>query len=487
MSASSIPQTFSWPTKGLLLAVAGSFLGLLIAQATTALAQPEEAGAADTSLVEYLSTWKIDVDSRQILVEPTPWNAAKQQFVLRVMARLANAPGALAAQWNVHALEIDSNQKNAAEEQQVQDRFVRISGRAIFVAPQVLSKEQAEIADRKQIDVVRIVGDNGLIVDVLTDRAPKTWPRWQAIDEPAAATGLPLSLGDGPQPVASTEKPGQADQQADKAKPEQANWPSGPHSLLIAARRVSWFPSTPLGSLGMDYGLFDTVVDGQKLVSGDTEAFYAVLAALGRTTQTGIELAAGPPADIVPMIDPSQDWFVNHRGDPVTVDGVALRATRIEIDDPLRRKEIGTDHYWELFVFVNTALIKVNDRLQENYPIVCCVRSLPKEMPTGENINEHVRVSGFALKRYEYLIAKPAGEDQKKNDRQETPLLIGKRAVWLPDPSAAEAGSTLGWIFTGIAGFIGLMLLAGTWVISRDARKQAKLARSQLPDRVQLP
>ena len=486
MSVSVNSRITSWPAKGLVVAVASSFLGLLIAQATMTLAQSEETDAVDTSLVEYLSSWKIDVASRQILVEPTPWNAAKQQFVLRVMARLKIAPVLLGAQWNANALEIDSSQNNAAEETRVQDRFVRISGRAIFVAPQVLSKEQAEIADRKQIDVVRIVGDNGLVVDVLTDRAPKAWPRWQTIDEPAAATGLPLSLGDGPHPVASTEKPEQPEQ-ADKAKPEQANWPSEPHSLLVAATRVSWFPPTPLGSLGMDYGLFDTVVDGQKLVSGDTEAFYAVLAALGRTTQTNIETAAGPPADIVPMIDPGQDWFVTHRGDPVTIDGVALRATRIEIDDPLRRKEIGTDHYWELFVFVDTALIKVNDRLQENYPIVCCVRSLPKEMPTGENINEHVRVSGFALKRYEYLIATPTGQDQKKNDRQETPLLIGKRAVWLPDPSAAEAGSTLGWVFTGIAGFIGLILLAGAWAISRDAQKQAKLARSQLPDRVQLP
>ncbi len=143
MSVSVNSRTASWPAKGLVVAVASSFLGLLIAQATMTLAQSEETDAVDTSLVEYLSTWKIDVASRQILVEPTPWNAAKQQFVLRVMARLKNAPVLLGAQWNANALEIDSSQKNAAEETRVHDRFVRISGRAIFVAPQVLSKEQA--------------------------------------------------------------------------------------------------------------------------------------------------------------------------------------------------------------------------------------------------------------------------------------------------------------------------------------------------------
>jgi sarcosine oxidase gamma subunit len=42
----------------------------------------------------------------------------------------------------------------------------------------------------------------------------------------------------------------------------------------------------------MDYGLFDSVRDGQKLGAGDTEAFYALLAAMGRTTAAAMAAAA---------------------------------------------------------------------------------------------------------------------------------------------------------------------------------------------------
>ena len=255
----------------------------------------------------------------------------------------------------------------------------------------------------------------------------------------------------------------------------------------MAAKRVAWQPAKPLGALGMDYGLFDTVADGQKLVAGDTEAFYAMLAAVGRGTQEGIEKVAGPPADVVPMIDPGQGWFKSHRGDPVTIDGTARRATRIAIDDPLRRREIGADHYWELFIFVPTSLLKINDRLQENYPIVCCVRKLPDGMPTGQNINERVRVSGFAFKRYAYPLPQIKGAATKEDQRQETPLVIGKHAVWVPEPSNAAATSLLGWIFAGLAGVIGLLLLFGIWRFNRDARRTEKLHREALPDKLELP
>ena len=53
-----------------------------------------------------------------------------------------------------------------------------------------------------------------------------------------------------------------------------------------------------------------------------------------------------------------------------------------------------------------TSLIKIDDRVQDTYPIVCCVRDLPAGMPTGQQINEQVRVSGFAMKRYAYPLPK---------------------------------------------------------------------------------
>ena len=89
----------------------------------------------------------------------------------------------------------------------------------------------------------------------------------------------------------------------------------------------------------------------------------------------------------------------------MTIEGIARRATRIAVDGAARQKQVGADHYWEVFVFVNTPLLAVNNRTQDTYPIVCCVRTLPAGMPTGEQISERVRISGFALKRYGYPLA----------------------------------------------------------------------------------
>ena len=310
-----------------------------------------------------------------------------------------------------------------------------------------------------------------MAVDVLADHVPKAWPRNARIDEPASVIGLPLSEGPGP---------------AGDGQPATAP------TILLAAPSVSWFPPTTLGALGMDYGLFDSVGDGQKLVAGDTEAFYAVLAAMGRATTAGIASAAGPSGDIIPLINPASGWFAQHRGDPVTFAGVARRATRIEIDDPLRRRQLGTDHYWELFVFVPTPLIKVHGKLQEDYPVVCCVRTLPEGMPTGQQIGERVQVSGFAFKRYGYplpdlRISTSQGSEDQKGQRQETALLIGREATWLPAPSPTREVNTLGWVFLSIASVIGIALALAAWSFARDSRRRDRQARRELPDRIELP
>jgi len=434
---------------------------------------PANAGGTPVaaSFVDYLATWNIDRGSRAVLEEPSEWSPAKQETALRVLARLTRVPANLAFQWNADAVDI----RSLPATQRVQDLLVRVVGRATFVAALPLTAEQAEVAGRRPLELVRIVTDNGSVIDVLASHVPKAWQRAARIDEPAAVVGLPLS--DSPGPVVPFSGDGQS---------------SAAPSLLVAAASVGWFPPTPLGSLGMDYGLFDSVSDGQKLGAGDTEAFYAMLAAMGRATSAGMVSAAGPPGDIVPLINPESGWFASHRGEPFTVDGVARRATRIEIDDPLRRRQLGVDHYWELFVFVPTALLKVHGRLQENYPVVCCVVTLPEGMPTGQQIGERVRVSGFAFKRYGYPlpevnISASQGDKEQRGYRQETALLIGKEAAWQPAPSPTREVNAMGWVFLSIAAVIGLAIALAAWSSARDSRRRATQARSALPERIELP
>jgi hypothetical protein len=431
-------------------------LALVAAAGSARSAEPE-------GFAKFLVEREIDRPRRAVLEEPGPWDDARQQAVIRVLARL-DAPAALEVPWRLRATA-------PATPPVVEDRLVRFAGRAVFVATLPLTEEQALLAARPYLDVVRIAGAGGTIVDAVVPEAPAVWPRWQPIDEPAFVVGLPLST------VAALRPTGPAD---------AASFPAAAPALLVAASAVGWNPPTPLGGLGMDYGLFASVADGKKLERGDTAAFYAMLAAAGRAAPGAIETAAGTPADVVAIIDPSRKWFAGHRGDPVTITGIARRAIKISIDEAWRREEIGADHYWELYVFVETPLLLVNDRKQTDYPFVCCVRTLPEGFPTGDAIGEKVTVSGFALKRYAYPlpdleITASQGDRQVRGQRMETALLIGRTLAWKPEPSLAGATSTLSWIFAALAALVGLALAYGLWSMNRGGR------RPDLPDRVELP
>ena len=431
-------------------------LALVAASGRAWSAEPE-------GFAKFLIEREIDRPRRAVLEEPGPWDDARQKAVIRVLARL-DAPAALDVPWRLRAT-------GPAAPPVVEDRLVRIAGRAVFVGSVSLTEEQAVLAARPRLDLVRIVAAGGLIVDVVVPEAPAAWARWQPIDEPAFVVGLPLST------VAALRPAGPAD---------AASWPAATPTLLLAAPAVGWNPPTPLGGLGMNYALFASVVDGKKLERGDTAAFYAMLASVGRAAPGAIEAAAGKAADIVAIIDPARKWFATHRGDPVTVAGIARRVTKISIDEAWRRQEVGADHYWELYVFVDTPLLQVNERKQTDYPFVCCVRTLPEGFPTGDDVGEKVTVSGFALKRYAYPlpdldIRSSQGDKEIRGQRMETALLIGRTVGWKPEPLAAAATSTLSWIFSTLAALIGLALVYGLWAMNRGGR------RRDLPDRVELP
>lgn len=427
--------------------------------------------AADVSpppVTEFLATKGIDASARATLAADGPWDGVKEAALVRVLARLP-APDTLVAAWRreaepltVHGLTVD-------------DRLVVIEGRATFAAPLQLSAESAALAGRRVLDVVRIVDDSGVVVDAVVPRAPRAWLRWEPIDEPATVVGLPLAVGGGPEP-----------RDADAA--ERA-WPAAPE-FLVAATAVEWHPAGLLGGLGMDHALFDDVIDDRKLDVADGAAFWATLAALRRIGPAEIARAAGSVTDIVPLIDPQRDWFAAHRGDPVLIDGVARRVTRIAIDDPLRRRQVSADHYWELEVFVDTLPISIAGHVQDRYPVVCCVRELAPGMPTGETISERVRVPGFAFKRYRYPLAEVMVDGVRElpvGSLRSVPLVVAPRAEWLVPRSPRGPSAGLFWVFAGILATVAALLWANGWALALDARRAARLRRESLPERIDLP
>lgn len=441
---------------------------VLAAIALVAAADGPRAAEPVADVAGFLRERGIDREQRRGLEQATEWGDEEQKLAIRVLARLT-APAELATGWRMLAADLP------ADAPVIGDALLRVRGRATFVAPQQLTAEQEQLLGQASFDVVRLVAADGRAIDVLVKAAPKAWPRWRPIDEPASVVGLPLSAGVGPTPAG--------------APADASAWPEPRPVLVMAASGVAFEPTTPLGSLGMDYALFDTVRDGGRLAPGDAEAFYAMLAAVARDEGRRQPAAADT---ILTLIDPAKKWYADHRGDPVTISGIVRKATRIAIDEPFRREQLGTDHYWELFVFVDTPLIRIDGQDQDTYPIVCCVRDLPPGMPTGDSISEGVRVDGFALKRYGYPLADVSiissqGDRDEKGKRRETALLIARRAEWRKPPSTAETSGVLSWIFAGLGAAVAAAVIYGVWASNRAARRAERQAREALPDRVELP
>ena len=413
-------------------------------------------------LARYLETFALDREAREILDSGPPWSDDQTAILVRVLLRIMLAPPEFVEAWRDTAVPL------AALVTPADDRFVHAVGRAVFVAEVTLPDDLTALTGRHAVDLVRIRTDQSGCLDVITDAAPRAWPRWRDIDEPAEVFGLPLATGIGPVPT-----PGSADAQP---------WPPLPPDHLVAAARVAWHPPSLPGAAGMDVGLFDTVIDGQKLTSADADAFYGLLAAAGRAGEGAVAAAAGPPTSLIPLIDPAERWFDHHRGQPLAIEGVALRATRIEIDDPLRQRQTGIDHYWELFVFVNTPLISVGGKPQDRYPVVCCLRSLPVGMPHGPAISEPVRVAGFALKSYAYPLRAGDGNEL----RREAPLLVGGDVSWQRPQGGSSPGS-LRWIFAALGILLVMGVAVATWGGQRDARRREARRRASLPDRFAPP
>jgi len=417
----------------------------------------------------FLELREIDRPRRTAIEEAGAWDDAVDAVVVKVLQRL-DAPANLAASWAKVARPVPAADEPVA----IADDLVAVRGRATFVAPRKLPADLAERLGKATYDIVRMVDERGLVVDVVTVAAPRAWSRWQVIDEPAAAVGLPLSTKASPAAVG---------QPADAAA-----WPTASPAVVIAAAGVSWYPDTPLGKIGFDYGLLDTVADGQKLVRGDTAAFYALLAAAGRTDAASIAAVAAP-TDVVTLINPAAKWLTEHRGDAVVIEGAAMRATRVPVDDPFRREQLGRDHYWELIVFPSTPPLVVDGKKQSSYPVVCCVRELPAGLPTGDRINETVRVPGFALKRYAYffeaVLEGIGGVDAELGERQAL-LVVGPRAEWLQAGQGSERGLAM---VVGITAAVGLLVILGLGILygNWSANRAINRARAELPERIDLP
>ncbi len=338
-------------------------------------------------------------------------------------------------------------------------QIVPLSGRVVSVAEE---KPLPEIVAR--FDLPRYyrcsvrLGDNERAATIYALSVPQAWKLDRPLDERIAASAFFVKFAAGG---------------------DFADGGGKPLEPVFVAQRLAWHPNTPLGDLEMDQGLFDELSEGGSITNREREAFYQLLAAVGRAgTNELARHARNSPDSLIELLQhPKQ-----HTGELVLVDGIALRALLVRVDDPDIVARFGIDHYYELEMSVDLERpVKLDGELYGSFPVVVCVRQLPSGMPIGERIHEHVRVPAFFVKIWAYRTERTGADEAGR--RQIAPLLIGREPLWIQD-EVSSGGTYAGAILVGlfVAGIAVLWLVV--WRFSRgDARfRDRALARKHESD-----
>jgi len=280
------------------------------------------------------------------------------------------------------------------------------------------------------------VGEASAPATIYTLKVPKDWRLDAPLDERATVQGFFFKLaGDSPELV---------------------------RPVFVAAR-VAWHPATLLGDLGMDLGLFDDVraigpltqPAGAERTFSDRECFYQLLAAAGRTGASELaDLTGNLVYKAIPLLQKPEAHF----GELVAFEGLARRATLVRVEDPDIVARFAIDHYYELEVTVELeGRLRWRDEVYHSFPMVFCVRRLPKGMPIGERINETVRVPAFFFKIWTYRSERSAAKGPTA--RQKAPLLVGREPLWIvAEPADPRFSST---VFVGVF----VLLVVGAWFV----------------------
>jgi hypothetical protein len=450
--------------------------------------QTSPAGGALFPDVLALAGW--DAARLGAFDDDQPFSAEHRSLALQLLRRLRSFDAGSLDEWTLDSLNPHSVLTRPDEHR---GQLVRLAGRVTSVtkrAPDAADAARLEMPEYFECELT--FANQAAAATVLTTRVPRAWRSHTPLDEPATAVALYLKRqpSDGPPQAVWLAK--------------ELAW----HPTSVDEPRVS-FGKSILGSLGMDVGLLDGVRDRGSIRAVEREAFYQVLDAVGRIGPNQLtRLALGNldrhkerwARELDSASDPTRRTLalevVRRAGegrysvaplfnDPepntgrlFSFDGVARKVTRVEVgtrddgtpSDVVRR--FGMDHYFEIEVFTDDS---------QNYPLVFCVRELPRGFPMGGALHAPVRAAGFFFKDWLYT---PRGTADSEAGavaaaaprRQYAPLLIGRSPLTLRievegGNFARLLGGTL--FLLGLAGFG-----AAAWWFARDDRKFVERTRN---------
>ncbi|MBR0236679.1 MAG: hypothetical protein IJQ39_01170 [Thermoguttaceae bacterium] len=271
---------------------------------------------------------------------------------------------------------------------------------------------------------------------IITSVIPQKWKTGASVSYPVSADAYFLKYG----PL---------DKQADKPR----------HSYFIASR-IAWHPNTPLGNLGMDYGLFDDLdtkpLQGRKipfptdctLNERNRECFYQELAAVKRALDPKKfaeikKLAITQRDEVWNMRDPRKTMTVERQSYPVEalfnnpiaqrgnlfwLTGRARRIVAIPVESPDIRARFGIEQYYNIYIFTPDSA---------DNPIVINVLELPEGVQTGDGAGFGVDLSVpcFMFNTWMYRRA----DEAKGHAYQLAPLLFAPKAIKYETPKSERS------------------------------------------------
>jgi len=420
---------------------------------------------------DLLEAYGIDQSHFDRLADGVPWQESEDELLARVMFRMRSFPLADLETW----AKPWQPGETAAEPGALRGEVFRVSGsvqRVTEGAPVPEVRERFELTKYYRCEF--LLGEDRQPAVVFAEKIPQSWEMGKPLDQRAGALGLFLKFSG-----------------SDVKQP----------TPVFVAPRVAWYPSTVLGDLGMDYGLFDDLrgeepaeedhspgiqmpqpkrdISSLRLTSRSREGFYQMLAAVGRAkpgelrrqAREKLEKSGAKTSSVIPLFNEPQKV----QGELVLLTGKVRQAIPVRVSEEDIVGRFAVQQYYQMFLFTDDS---------QGNPLVVITPSLPKGMPTGEDPSyaEAVTVAGFFFNTWAYR-SRQSGQSSDKIRWQLAPLLIGQQPVWHPRPKPSSN------VFAAVVfGVLFVVAICGIWIAlwlsgrgDRDFRKKF-LAGQTIPE-----
>lgn len=390
-------------------------------------------------------TWFDRLHDNSSITEP------EIDVLLRMLYRLRRFPGSDSQRWANDAKELPAVEQDPPAHR---GQLYRLRGRVTSIEPAKPLAEMAQRYEMSQYFRCRMVLDGAtpLRAELFVEKIP------------AALRELTSGARGGA--VAAFAKMGKDEK--------------GENFLTFVAPRLAWYPETPLGDLGMDVGLLDNVQDQKLVLATESEAFYQLLAAVGRAQPGQLLREADEQLSSLPAAwrwTPSQDEVqysvvplfnepASQRGRLVALSGTVRRIEKVAVENPEMQRQADLTHYYQVALFTDDS---------SGNPLTFCLRELPPGMPysTSPGYAERVRIAGFFFKTWSYRVPKLAdprlSPGDPKTNRFLSPLLIGRSLVWHQAIPPVESRT---WsVFVAVFCFFFMLVI---WAMAWFARRRRR-------------